>query len=82
MDHDLDHDATAEAIGELHRAGWSVGSAAFTGSAGPVWVVSGTNGENMLRAEGATQAEAWGGALSQARAVGMLGRVKPWQLET
>ncbi len=77
---DQGHDETDEAIGQLHRAGRSIGSAAFTGEAGLVWVVTGTNGENMLRAEGATQAEAWRAALSQARAVGMLGRVKPWQV--
>ena len=35
-------------------------------------MVTGTNGENMIRAEGATCAEAWRRALDQATAVGML----------
>jgi hypothetical protein len=36
--------------------------------------VTGTNGENALRAEGGSQAEAWALANEQARALGMLGR--------
>jgi hypothetical protein len=43
-----------ESFSRLHRAGWSIGE---TGGAG-VWLVSGTNGENQIRAEGQTQAEA------------------------
>jgi hypothetical protein len=55
-----------EALDRLHRAGWSVGEAA----AGSTWLVCGSNGENLLDARGRTQAEAWGGACEQARALG------------
>ena len=67
-----------ESRDRLHRAGWSVGEAAF----GPAWVVSGTNGENRLHATGATQAEAWWRACGRARAVGMLApaRLPRWDL--
>jgi hypothetical protein len=61
-----------ESFGRLHRAGWSIGEAAGTA----VWVVTGTNGENVIRAEGKTQAEAWYRAALQAEAVGMLARTK------
>jgi hypothetical protein len=57
-----------ESFDRLHRAGWSVGEVATAGE----WVVSGTNGENLLVARGETQAEAWWRACEQARAVGML----------
>lgn len=57
-----------ESFARLHRAGWSIGE---TGGAG-VWLVSGSNGENQIRAEGRTQAEAWYRATLQAEAVGML----------
>jgi hypothetical protein len=62
-----------ESFDRLDRAGWSVGEAGFGGT----WVVSGMNGENRLRAEGRTQAEAWHNACLQAAAVGMLGRTPP-----
>lgn len=61
-----------ESFARLHRAGWSTGE---TGSAG-VWLVTGTNGENDIRAEGHTQAEAWYRATLQAEAVGMLAALK------
>jgi hypothetical protein len=58
----------------LHAAGWSIGDAAFVGSDGSRhWLVSGSNGENLIRAEGVTRDEAWRKALEQARAVGMIG---------
>jgi hypothetical protein len=63
-----------ECFARLHRAGWSVGEASFLTPAGEVWQVSGSNGENLLRARGATQAEAWWNACQQAETVGMLGR--------
>ena len=44
-----------ESRDRLHRAGWSVGEVAGART----WVVSGTNGENAICAEGADQAEAW-----------------------
>ena len=50
-----------------------MGIAAFAGaSGGVVWVVSGRNGENLMRAEGATSAAAWQAALNEAQAVGMV----------
>jgi hypothetical protein len=55
----------------LHRAGWSIGDTACHGGAGWVtWLVWGSNGENLIRAEGATRDEAWGRAVEQARAWG------------
>jgi hypothetical protein len=62
-----------EALNRLHRAGWSIGE---TG-AGRIWLVCGTNGENLIKAEGRTQAMAWQGACEQARAVGMLAPSRP-----
>jgi hypothetical protein len=60
--------------GLLHRSGWSIGDAAFhDGAGGLLWLVSGANGENLIRAEGSTRSEAWGRALDQARGLGMLG---------
>lgn len=65
----------AESILALKRAGWSIGDAAFVGASGErVWIVSGHNGENLIRAEGTTQDEAWRRAVEQAREVGMFGR--------
>jgi hypothetical protein len=67
-------DDIAEPLEQLHRAGWSVGVAGLATEAGRiVWVVSGRNGENLIRAEGATEAEAWRGAVEQDRSVGMAG---------
>jgi hypothetical protein len=59
---------TDEALDRMHRAGWSVGDVV----AGGTWIVSGANGENLLRAAGRTQAEAWAQACEQGAAVGML----------
>jgi hypothetical protein len=64
-----------DAIRILNRAGWSIGYVAFhDGAAGIVWIVSRSNGENLIRAEGATRAEASDRAVEQARTLGMLGR--------
>ena len=57
-----------ESFDRLRRAGWSVGG---YGTAA-LQVVSGSNGENVLRTEAATLAEALRLACGQARAVGML----------
>jgi hypothetical protein len=60
---------------KLHAAGWSVGDTAFVTEAGTlIWLVSGVDGEDVIRAEGPTQAAAWRTACDQARAVGMLKR--------
>jgi hypothetical protein len=64
-----------EAFARLHRAGWTVGEVATLTRAGrKLWLVTGTNGENAIRAEGTSQDEAWHQACEQAAAVGMLGR--------
>jgi hypothetical protein len=63
-----------ESRARLCRAGWSVGEV----GAADGWLVSGTNGANVLRAEGGTQAEAWLRARQQAEAVGVL-RPRPLQ---
>jgi hypothetical protein len=57
-----------EPFPRLRRAGWCVGDCGTSA----LWVVSGSNGENAVRAEGRAQAEAWWRACEQARAVGML----------
>jgi hypothetical protein len=57
-----------ESCDRLHRAGWSIGEAAGSSA----WIVSGINGENVIRAEGRSQAEARHRAALQAEAVGML----------
>lgn len=63
------------ALARLHSAGWSVGDvAAHDGVGGLTWLVSGSNGENLIRAEGATRDGAWGRAIERARGLGMLGR--------
>ena len=59
-----------ESFARLHQAGWSIGE---TGSVG-LWMVTGTNGENMIRAQGRTRTEAWYRAALQAEAVGMLAK--------
>jgi hypothetical protein len=57
MDH---HDDVDQALTLLHAAGWCIGDTAFVTETGSlVWLVSGRNGENVIRAEGPTQAEAW-----------------------
>jgi hypothetical protein len=71
------HPTVDESRDRLHRAGWSVGEIATAST----WVITGSNGENLLEARGATQAEAWWRACEQARAVGMLapaGRTGRW----
>ena len=45
----------------LHAAGWSIGDTAYLERCELVWLVTGTNGENVIRAEEPT------------RAVGMIG---------
>jgi hypothetical protein len=62
-----------ESRDRLHRAGWSVGEIATATR----WLVTGTNGENELRAEACGQAEAWHRACEQAAAVGMLAPARP-----
>jgi hypothetical protein len=57
----------------LRRSGWSFGWCSVAGpGGGERFLLDGTNGENALRTEGATLAEALRLACGQARAVGML----------
>ena len=68
----MNYPSVDESYDRLHRAGWSVGD---VGTA-TAWIVSGTNGENMVYTEGKTRAEAWYKATLQAEAVGMLAKPK------
>jgi hypothetical protein len=62
-----------ESLDQLRRPGWSCGEFGFAGPAGRyVHQVDGYNGENKLRAPGATPAEAWHQAVQATTAVGML----------
>jgi hypothetical protein len=63
-----------ESVVRLHRAGWTVTSTEFQGWNGPVWIVSGYNGENQVLTASPSRDEAWWMACVQARSVGMLGR--------
>jgi hypothetical protein len=68
----MPHSPAEDSYHRLNRSGWSCGEAAFTGSSGrAVWRVDGSDGENKLRVEGATPAEAWHRAV-EAAACGML----------
>jgi hypothetical protein len=53
----------------LRQAGWSIGE--IRGISG-LWFVTGTNGESLIRAEGASQAEAWYLATLQSEEAGIL----------
>ena len=66
------HPTVDESAARLKRSGWSAGDVQLLTAAGPVWLVSGTNGENRINARGKTQAEAWHRAVEQAAACGML----------
>ena len=58
-------DEIAAALDRPHAGGWSVGDTAFhdVDRGGIIHVVIGSNGENQIRAEGATRPEAWRRAL-------------------
>jgi hypothetical protein len=61
-----------ESLDRLHRPGWSVGDIATA----TYWQLDGRNGENLILAVAISQAEAWWKACEQARAMGMLARVR------
>ena len=64
---------STNALDWLHADGWSISDTAFyVAGGGLVHVVIGSNGENQIRAEGATCREAWRRALDHAAEVGML----------
>jgi hypothetical protein len=46
-----------ESFARLHRAGWSVGDARILTAAGAVWQVDATNGEHVIIARAARQAQ-------------------------
>jgi len=65
--------ATVDAcLARLHRAGWSVGDVCLLSTRGPLWLVTGTHGMHVIRAEGLTQTDAWQNACELAAAVGLL----------
>ena len=47
--------STDSIFGRLKLAGWNVGETGWPGC----WLVYGANGENLLKATGRTQTEAW-----------------------
>jgi len=61
-----------ESVIRLHDAGWSVVCSRFKGPTGPVWIVSGYNGENQILTASWDRDEAWWHACLQARSAGML----------
>jgi hypothetical protein len=71
---DLDHYPPAkESVRRLIRSGWSIHQVVYIGpNAETLWRISGSNGENKIRVEGATQIEAWHRAVEAAAACGML----------
>jgi hypothetical protein len=72
---------TAEACQALlDRAGWTTGERAIATVVGVRYLVDGTNGENTIRAEATTSADAWLQAVEQATSLGMLGRNHPRDL--
>ncbi len=70
--------AAEESLTRLHRAGWSVTCTEFRNQKGPIWIVSGYNGENQVLTAGTSCDEAWWMACLQARIVGMLARRRRW----
>jgi hypothetical protein len=62
-----------ESFLRLHRSGWSVGDIAGWTPEGLYWLVWGSNGENLIRAEGRIGDEARHNTETQERQVGMSG---------
>jgi len=63
----------AQAIVSLQRSGWRLDELRVGGDA---WMLAGSNGENLIRATGATALLACRGAVEQARTLGMLKRAE------
>jgi hypothetical protein len=53
-----DHPSSDDSFDVLHRSGWSIGDTDVYGGKRLVWLVTGSNGENRIRAEGETRTEA------------------------
>jgi hypothetical protein len=69
----VDDPPPEKSLQRLHRSGWSMGEAGFTGASGcHVHQVDGSNGENKLLVRAGTAAEAWHRAVQAATACGML----------
>ena len=68
--------SAAESYDRLRRAGWRLSSATIGAPRPTRWFLCGTNGENVLVAAGRTPEEACWRACVQARAMGMLARLK------
>jgi hypothetical protein len=69
-----DFPSSVDALVLLHRSCWMIGNTAFQVGDVLLWLVTGSNGENRIQAEGAPHAEVWYRAVEQAAAVGMLRR--------
>lgn len=64
-----------QAATQLLDAGWCVSEFVTVGRNGSrCWVVSGSNGNHLIRADGATKEKAWLCAVEQARSLGMVDR--------
>jgi hypothetical protein len=63
-----------ECYERLRQAGWLVSDVLVETAEGPAWIVTGTDGANLLRAIGQTQTEAWLQALDQAEVAGTQSR--------
>ena len=69
IDSSLHVDESPESLLQILRAsGWNLGEVRSES----VWSVTGSNGENVLIATGATSLQAWQRAIEQARNLGML----------
>ncbi len=74
-DDDPYHDPVSAMMDALRRAGWSLGHVTLERPDGSIsCLVTGSNGENLIRVEAPTQTEAWRLATEQARSLGMLGQ--------
>jgi hypothetical protein len=62
-----DYPSSDESFALLHAAGWSVGDVPLLTAGGLAWPVTGANGEIVIDARTATQAEAWHRAAELAR---------------
>ena len=63
-----------ECYERLRQGGWSASDVLVATADGPAWIVTGSDGTNLLRAIGETQTEAWLQALEQAEVAGAAAR--------
>lgn len=62
----------ADMMRNLRRSGWTMGDYTLKKPTGRIAVVSGHNGENVIRTEAETKELAWWRACQQAQSLGML----------